>query len=60
MFGQEKKIPFVTYGFGVGLNSSVFNMPNNASYLEFCNNYTSKLGYNLSLKVRAKLSPEFM
>jgi hypothetical protein len=55
--GQEKKIPYVTYGLGVGINSSVFRMPDNTSYLEFCNNYTSKLGYNLSLRVRAKLFP---
>jgi hypothetical protein len=55
--GQVKKIPYVTYGLGVGINSSSFFMPNNASYLEFCNNYTSQLGYNLSLRVRAKLFP---
>ncbi len=56
MFGQEKKNPNIIYGFGVGLNSSIFSMPDNSQNLEYGKNYERRLGYNLSLRVRAALS----
>lgn len=56
--GQGKKIPNITYGLSMGVNSSNFNV-SNAKYLEYGKEYSRGLGYSLAFRFRAELIPNF-